>query len=160
MSNAGYATPAAEFTRPNNTTAYAAGDVVGATAAAITFGSSSYPLPGGPVTIRAAELRIGASAVPSGMSFFTLHLYSVTPPSALADNAAFNLPSGDRASYLGSFVIGTPVDLGDTLYVRADSLNVDIDLAGSMLFGYLVTAAAWTPAAETTFSVKLHVMAV
>lgn len=160
MPNDWYSTLVETFTRPNDTTAYAAGDVVGATAAAIEFGPFIYPLAQRPVTVRAAELRIDATAVPSGMSFFTLHLYSATPPSALADNAAFDLPSGDRSVYLGSVVIGTPVDLGSTLYVRADNLNVDVELTGTALYGYLVSSAAWTPAAQTVFTVTLHVMAV
>lgn len=160
MPNDWYSTLVETFTRPNDTTAYAAGDVVGATAAAIEFGPFFYPLAQRPVTVRAAELRIDATAVPSGMSFFTLHLYSATPPSALADNAAFDLPSGDRSVYLGSVVIGTPVDLGSTLYVRADNLNVDVELTGTALYGYLVSSAAWTPAAQTVFTVTLHVMAV
>lgn len=160
MPNDWYSTLVETFTRPNDTTAYAARDVVGATAAAIEFGPFIYPLAQRPVTVRAAELRIDATAVPSGMSFFTLHLYSATPPSALADNAAFDLPSGDRSVYLGSVVIGTPVDLGSTLYVRADNLNVDVELTGTALYGYLVSSAAWTPAAQTVFTVTLHVMAV
>lgn len=151
------------FIRPADTNAYTAGDVLGASTgatAALTFSGVGRPEASGYHVIRGAELRIDATAVPSGMSFFTLHLYSATPPSALADNAAFDLPSGDRSVYLGSVVIGTPVDLGSTLYVRADNLNVDVELTGTALYGYLVSSAAWTPAARTVFTVTLHVMAV
>src|SRR5436309_41001 len=135
-------------TRPANTTAYTANDVLGATAAAITFASIA-PSAGGEIIITSAELEIDVAAVPSGMTTFRLYLYSVTPPSALADNAAFDLPSGDRASFLGYVDLGTPVDLGSTLYVRTDAINAQFSAAGANLFGYLVTAGAFTPAGSS-----------
>jgi hypothetical protein len=73
----------------------------------------------------------------------------VTPPSALADNAPFDIPSGDRASFLGIVQLGTPVDYGSTLYVEQNVVNKQIKLAGTNLFGYLVTVAGYTPAANS-----------
>jgi hypothetical protein len=72
----------------------------------------------------------------------------VTPPSALADNAAWDLPSGDRASYVGSIALGTVVDVGSTLYVEQTGLTKQIIVpAGGSLFGYLVTNGAFTATA-------------
>lgn len=142
------------FTRPSNTTAYTANDVVGATAAALTFpdiGPSQ-----GRIMITSASLEVDVSAIPSGMTSFTLHLYSVTPPSALADNAAFDLPSGDRASYLGSISLQSPATLGSTLYVEVNGINKQLKLAGTSLFGYLVTAGAYTPTSASVKVVTLH----
>lgn len=137
-------------TRPANTTAYTAGDVVGATAAAITFPDMASTI-GRDIIITSASLRIDVSAIPAGMTSFRLHLYSATPPSALADNAAWDLPSGDRASYLGYIDLGSPADMGSTLYCQVDSINKQIRLASSetAVYGYLVTNGAFTPAANS-----------
>ncbi len=133
-------------TRPANTTAYTAGDVVGG---AITFANAG-PSGGGSVIINSADLRIDVSSVPAGMTSFTLHLYSVTPPSALADNAPWDLPSGDRASYLGFIILGTPIDVGSTLFCQATGPGLrQVQLASSSVFGYLVTAGGFTPAANS-----------
>jgi len=58
------------------------------------------------------------------------------------------LPSGDRASYVGSIALGTVVDVGDTLYVEQTGLTKQITVpAGGSLFGYLVTNGAFTATA-------------
>ena len=148
-------------TRTNDTNVYAANDVIGAatgSTAALTFASMGPSA--GRIMITSAELEIDITAVISGMTSFRLHLYNVTPPSALGDNTAFDLPSGDRASYLGFIELGAPVDLGSTLYVAQDALNKQRTLAGTSLFGYLVTVGAYTPAASSVFKVTLHSVAV
>lgn len=152
---------AASFTRPNDTNAYTAGDVVGAatgSTAALSFPSVG-PSTRASAMITSVELEIDITAVPSGMTSFRLYLYSVTPPSALGDNTAFDLPSGDRSAFLGYVDLGTPVDIGSTLYVQ--TLNVNKQLAmpgniGGVLWGYLVTVGAYTPAAQSVFKVTLH----
>lgn len=148
------ASVAVSITRPADTTAYTAGDVVGPTAAAISFPSISAA--GAEVLITSASLEIDVTAVPSGMTTFRLYLYNVTPPSALADNAAWDLPSGDRASYLGYLDMGTPVDLGSTLYVELTNPGKVIKTSGTGVFAYLVTAGAFTPASATVKVITLH----
>ena len=131
-------------TRPANTTAYTAGDVVGG---AITFTNAVGAA--GEFFITDADLRIDVTAIPSGMTSFRLYLYNVTPPSALADNAAWDLPSGDRSAFLGYVDLGTIVDLGSTLYVQSWGLNKRMKAASTSLFGYLVTNSGYTPAANS-----------
>jgi hypothetical protein len=146
------------LTRTADTNAYAANDVVGAatgSTAALTFpnmGRSS----GGNIMITSVILEVDASAVISGETSYDLHLYSVTPPSALGDNTAFDLPSGDRASYLGKVSLGTPVDIGSTLYVETHGVNKQVVLASGSLFGYLVTVGAYTPTSGRVFQIKLR----
>lgn len=145
------------LTRPADTAIYAAGDVVGAatgSSAALIF-SALAPL-GEEITITSVELEIDLASVPAGMTSFRLHLYGVTPPSALGDNAAWDLPAGDRAAYLGYVDLGTPVDLGSTLYVQTLGVNKQLKLAGYDLFGYLVTIGGYTPAASTVKAITLH----
>lgn len=159
LSGSGYASGMVSVTRPSNTDAYTAGDVVGATAAAITFPTMG-PSGGGEVIITTVQLERDVTAVISGETTYTLHLYSVTPPSALADNAAFDLPSGDRASYRGLIYLGAPVDLGSTLYVEQNGVNKQVTLASGSLYGYLVTAGGYTPASAAVFRIGLHSVAV
>jgi hypothetical protein len=144
-------------TRPANTDTYGAGDVVGATAAAWAF-----PLmgpSGGRIMITSASLEIDVSAVPAGMTSFRLHLYSVTPPSALADAATWDLPSGDRASYLGYIDLGSPADVGSTLFVQSDQNNKQLKLAGTGLWGYLVTNGSYQASSAAVKVINLHSVA-
>ena len=143
-------------TRPADTTAYTAGDVVGATLAAIEFRDIGQP--GQSIAITDADLRIDLTSVPAGMTTFRLHLYNATPPSALADNAAWDLPSGDRLAYLGYIDLGTPVDVGSTLFVQTDgsgSKQVKMG-ASSSLWGYLVTNGGFTPTSAAVKAIRLN----
>jgi hypothetical protein len=151
---------AASVTRTNDTNAYTAGDVIGAatgSTAALTF--TAIGETNKVIRITGTRLEIDVAAVPSGMTSFRLHLYNVTPPSALGDNAAWDLPSGDRASYLGYVDLGAPVDVGSTLYVQQTGLDYDFLVDGTTsLFGYLVTNGAFTPGASTVKVITLYAM--
>lgn len=152
---------AASLTRTADTNAYTANDVIGAatgSTAALTFANMGPS--GAVIMITCAQLEIDVSAAPSGMTSFRLHLYNVTPPSALGDNAAWDLPSGDRASYLGYIELGAPVDLGSTLYVESLGINKQIKLSGTSLFGYLVTIGAYTPSSAAVKKITLHAVMV
>lgn len=145
------------LTRTADTNAYTANDVIGAatgSTAGIEF--TSMGPSGGRITITSVSLEIQAAAIISGETSYVLHLYNVTPPSALGDNTAFDLPSGDRASYLGSINLGTPVDLGSTLYIAQDGINKQIKLSGTSVFAYLVTVGAYTPTSARVYVIKLN----
>lgn len=148
-------TSAKTITRPADTTPYTANDVVGAAAAAIEFDLIGPE--GLPIIITDATLQIDVASVPSGMTSFRLYLYNATPPSALADNAVFDLPSGDRSSFLGFIDLGTPVDLGSTLYVQNSGINKVVKMgATTSLFGYLVTNGAFTPTSAAVKKITLQ----
>jgi hypothetical protein len=153
---------AVSITRPNDSSSYSAGDVIGAAtgaSAAIEFTNMAPPR-GGEVMLTSSSLEIDVAAIPSGMTSFILHLYSVTPPSALGDNVAWDLPSGDRSSYLGFVQLGSPADLGSTLYCEANGINKQVTLTGSSIFAYLVTNGAYAPSAQAVKKVGLHSMIV
>jgi hypothetical protein len=149
----------AGFTRPADANAYTANDVVGqatGATAALRFPSSG-PAAGAEILITRAQLEIDVASVPSGMTGFRLYLYGATPPSALGDNAAWDLPSGDRATFLGYVDLGTPVDLGSTLYVDTAGVNTQLSVpAGGAVFGYLVTNGGYTPGSGDGFKITLH----
>lgn len=159
VAGAGY-TSTASFARPSDTNGYTAGDIEGpstSSTAALEFDNIG-PSAGGDIIITSASLEIDITSVPSGMTSYRLYLYNVTPPSALGDNAAWDLPSGDRASFTGQYIdLGTPVDLGSTLLVKTDGINAQVTVpTGGKLFGYLVTNGAYTPASATTRKITLH----
>ena len=140
---------AVSITRPADTTAYAAGDVVGAASAINSL--ASFGVAGDNMLLTTVTLRMDGAAIPSGMGAMRLHLYSASP-AAIADNAAFNLVTADRASYLGFVDIAALTDLGDTLYSQNLQVNKHIKLASTTLFAVLQTMAAFTPAASQVFS--------
>lgn len=145
-------------TRTADTNAYTANDVIGAatgSTAALTF-SKVAPQSGGTVLVRSTTLEVDATGVISGETSYTLHLYSDAPPSALGDNVAWDLPSGDRGTYLGSLALGTPVDVGSSLYIAVDGINKEITLPGENLYGYLVTVGAYTPTSARVYRIKIH----
>lgn len=152
--------PVINLTRTADTNPYLAGDVVGASVAAggavLTFNAGG-PAAGGQAIITSAQFEIDLAAIISGMTSYRLHLYNATPPGNLADNAPWDLPSGDRASYLGYLDLGTPVDVGSTLYVETNGINKQLTVpAGSVLFGYLVTNGAYTPSSGDVFKITPH----
>jgi hypothetical protein len=142
---------AVDITRPANTTAYTAGDVIGTgsgDAAIITLASIGPSA--GFVLVQSIELVIGISAVPSGMTSFRLHFYNAKP-TAIADNAAFNLVSGDRSSYIGYIDLPAPQDFGDTCFTQVDYPGklFKLDTASTSLFVQLQTIGGFTPAANS-----------
>lgn len=127
---------------------HTAGDVNGAAAEFTLVG-----LTGSRVMITSATLEIDSATAEA--TTWTLHLYNITPPSALADDAVFNLPAGDRGAYLGKIDLGTAVDQGDTQWVETHGINKQIKLSGTSVFGYLVNNTTLTPAAVAHI-VTLH----
>jgi hypothetical protein len=148
------------FARTADTAAYLGGDLIGINnagspgAAALTFADIANS-EGDPVMITSSRLRIDITGIISGMTYFELALYSVTPPSALVDNNPFDLVSGDRASFLGIINLGSPADRGSTLYIEQNGINKQIHPASSSVFGYLITGGAWTPTSGINFAVDL-----
>lgn len=149
-------------TRPANQTAYGAGSVVGDTTNAIWTFAGVGPM-GGNVMVTSIDLRIDINAIPSGMTSFRLYVYNASPASALANTAAFDLPSGDRSAFLGYIDIGSPADLGSTLYCQLDQVNKQFKLASTdiNLYGYLVTNGGFTPAANSeVYNITIRTVAV
>lgn len=132
------------LTLPAVAAAYAAGDVVGG-----AFEFTGIPKPGKEFLLVRGSLVIGANAIPAGMTSFRQHLYTRTPPSAIADNAAWSLTAADRPYYIGYYDYGSPADVGDSLHVQTPQINDLFPAYDSGLFGYLVTNGAYTPAAAS-----------
>jgi hypothetical protein len=147
-------------TRPNDTAAYTAGDIIGtATGSTAAITISSIGSINKIIRITDTKFYVSTGTLPSGMTSFRLHLYNATPPSAYGDNTAWDLPSGDRSSYLGYVDLGTPVDVGSTLYVQQTGLTYSFRMGSTAsLYGYLVTNGAFTPSAQTVKTFTLYAM--
>lgn len=155
-------------TRPNNTTPYTALDVVGEDPAEnlefAGIGPEAEGAVNGKSVITHVALRMDRNAVPAGMTQFRLHLFNGAP-TAIADNAAFNLIAADREKYQGYIDIPQPLDLGDTIYNDTEGgyypvrKEVELNSMGN-LYGVLQTLGAYTPAASTSFKVELRAVSV
>jgi hypothetical protein len=149
----------ATITRPSNTTAYTAGDVVGDTGGSAIISLSAAGPSGGFVIIQSVSLVFSDSTAPSGMGAFRLHLYSASP-TAIADNAAFDLLSGERASYMGFIDLPAPQDFGSTLYTQADYVGrlVKLAAASSSVFVEIETRGAYTPVSASTIALRVNAL--
>lgn len=147
---------AVTVTRPSNTTAYTAGDVVGDTSGSAVITLPSIGASGGYVLLQSVRLIIGDSSVPSGMGAFRLHLYTAAP-TATADNSPFDLMSGDVASYAGYIDLPAPQDMGSTIFTQADYCGTAIKLAtgSTSLFAELETRNAYTPTSATAYNLRV-----
>lgn len=149
-------TPSVSFTRPSDTTAYAAGDLVAnsTTAASVvplTWNTSS---PSGAFKIMGVRLLKTAASVTNAQ--FRVHLYSATPTIATAgDNSAFASNVSGNAGWLGSFdgtMVASHAD--GAAVVCLPTLQVPSRVAeGAALFGLVVALAAYTPASAEVFTV-------
>ena len=133
------------FTAGLNATPYTANDVVGGV---IHFKEIPANLD---LMLTSFDIRYYVGSIPAGMTSYRLYLYNEIPPSLLADNAAFDIPAGDRSTFIGYVDIGTPADIGSTLIATIDQINKHVKSGTQGIYGYLVTNGGYTPAgnAET-----------
>jgi hypothetical protein len=140
---AGGGTAVATFTPA--AAAYGAGDIMDVAKSVTGMG----PPGGGLVMITASRLQVATAALQASEAGYVLKFYSVTPPSARADNAAWSLTAADRAPiYLGELALGTPADLVDSLFVEQTGALKTLKVpSGGAVFAELVTVAAFTATA-------------
>jgi hypothetical protein len=142
----------ATFTRPNNTDAYASGDLVANSA---TAGSVVVPTitvgRAGNATGHLRKLQLKKSGTTATNASFRVHLFHGTPTVTNGDNGAF-LPS--HASWIGAFDV-TMIGFSDCC------AGVGVPLAGSEVaytqqtLRWLVEArGAYTPAAQEVFTLE------
>lgn len=149
----------ATITRPSNTTAYTAGDVVGDTGGSAIISLTAAGPTAGFVIIQSISLVFSDSTVPAGMGAFRVHMYSASP-TAIADNAPFDLVSGERASYLGFVDLAAPQDLGSTIYTQVDYPGrlVKLAAASTTLFAEIETRGAYTPVSASTVELRVSTL--
>lgn len=147
-----------EFSRPADTTAYAARDAVANSTSSptvLTF-SNIARVNAGSGYITKARLMTDQS---TNTARFRLHLYR-TAPTAINDNAAWTLLWANRANRIG-FIDFSALQTEGTGSDAANALNTDIRLAfvcataSRALYGMLETLDAFTPASGQQFMIEL-----
>lgn len=166
------------FTRPNDTTAYAAtGDLVAnsTTAANVIALNWQWPrdaLPKRQISIRSASIRVSGTGAIASKSL-RVHLFTATPTFVTGgDNSAIGtVVATGFANWIGaldvsilaliadgSFGQGGPVSASTTGLVPEVIWDAMVapDVGGNLnLFGFLESRGAYTPAAQETYSVTL-----
>jgi len=151
-------------TRPADTTAYSAGDVISESTSAgttWTFDAVVHSNGGGGKITRAVVL----SDDTGNTNQMSLLLFSVTPTSALDDNGANTGPlAADADNFIGEIAFDAMKDLGTGFsYAVATTGNSKLDLpfrceAGDdAIYGILVAIDALTPTSGQIFRVNLQV---
>jgi hypothetical protein len=144
------------FNRPSNTTAYTAGDVVGATGGSAIHTLTTAGPSGGYVLIQSIAMATHDTSVPAGMASFRIHFYNASP-TAIADNAPFDLLTADHGKYLGYVDLPAPQDFGSSIYTQTDYPGRLVKLAASStsLFIEIETKGAFTPVSAVTFDLAI-----
>jgi hypothetical protein len=153
--------PSANFTRPNDTTAYASGDLVAnsTTAGSVTAMSwTAARVAAGSFFIRRAKFRKSGTGTTNAS--FRLHLFVASPATITnGDNGAFSV-SG-VADYLGAFDVTadrafTDGAYGTALPIAGSEINVKL-ASGQTIYGLIEARAAYTPTAQEVFTVDLEI---
>lgn len=157
------------FTRPANTTAYAASDVVGPAVAAVleftnmarlALAANSGRLGGNSGYITQAALQTNKSTITAK---HMLHLFN-TAPAVIADNAANTRLWADTPGYIGFIefpAMATGGSGSDKATAQKGMGNANMPIAYTCadekknLYGVLVTSEAYTPDSGQQYSVAL-----
>lgn len=152
---------APSFTRPADTTAYTAGDLV----ANSTTAASVVPMefagvassPGGWVNVRRVTLKKSTATITAATFSLILSQTNAVPSSG--DNAAFVGPA--KGNVLGgAFNLSAPyamVDGAVSVSGSSDTLLFKTADGSTSLFGFLVAAGAYAPGNAEVFEVSLMV---
>ncbi len=150
-----------EFTRPADTTAYTAGDVVSDSASASTlmdFASFARTNGGGGYIVAARLLTDKKSTTPR----MRVHLFNAANPTVAADNAAHKEIYADASKRMGYFdlpAMSTPVDTTNSDQSRSIDMNLRFPFVtgGSTRSVYALLEAldAFTPASGEKFTLVL-----
>ncbi len=152
---------AVSFTRPNDTTAYASGDLVANSTTAGSVVPISIPLgnlaavTNGITRItRARLIKTGTSATNAN---FRIHLYQASPTCANGDNGAWS--TSKAADWLGNIDVASMLAFTDgctgTGSATAGS-EMYLRLTGGTIFALLEAKAAYTPVANEVFTLILE----
>lgn len=154
--------PAASFTRPNNATAYATGNLVAnsttpGAVVPLAFSVSGNSMPG---EFRLTRIRLFKSGTSSTNAQFRLHLYAALPLPANGDGGAWS--TNQAANYLGSIDVTAMkaftdgcCDVGDDAAGAEHLIRLP---SGTAFYGLIEARAAYAPVANEQFTVTLEMV--
>jgi hypothetical protein len=153
----------ATVTRPADTTAYAAKDVISTAVGAVIEFTGMARAVGGTGTIVKARLMTNQS---TNVASYRLHLFH-TSPTAIADNAQYAMLDANKDKRIGMIDFpaaateGTGSDAAASMRPSSDGSYPPPNLwyktagADTKLYGILETISAFTPASGQTFFIEL-----
>jgi hypothetical protein len=151
------ANPSANFTRPNDTTAYASGDLVANSTTAGSVSAMTFTVArvsSGSVMLRRCRFQKSGTSVNNAS--FRVHLFASAPGTVTnGDNGAFSVSGA--ADYLGAFDVTvdrafTDGALGFGNPVVGFEIGIKLS-SGTTIRGLIEARAAYTPVAQEVFTV-------
>lgn len=151
----------AAFIRPNDTTAYASGDLVANSTTAGSVVPMQIPLGQiasiGHGLTRITRARLTKSGTGIANASFRVHLYEASPTPANGDNGAWS--TDKAANWLGNIDITSMLAFTDgatgTGSATAGS-EMFLRLASGSIFALLMAQGAYTPIANEVFTLTLE----
>lgn len=153
-------TASASFTRPADTTAYAANDLVANSTTAGSVSPMTFRFPTGyGSNFHVEQAKVRKSGTTATNANFHIRLYSASPTVANGDNGAWS--SDGAATYLGKLDPAIMEAFTDgsanvSAFAAASDLHFNAPTDG-VIYGLLVADAAYTPASAEVFTVELTV---
>lgn len=148
------------FTRPSDTNAYTAGDVVSnSTSAATILEFTAASFEGGGGVIQAATLidSVAAGTKPE----FDLYLFDTTVVME-NDNAAWDPSDTEVKTFIGKidFLAADFETMGANGVTQVRNINLPFKCVANstILYGILVARNAYTPTSAEQFTVRLHIL--
>ena len=156
------ATLSTEFTRPDDTNAYTANDLVANSTTAGSVTPLSWPRinvgKNGQIAIHWVRLSKSGTTATNGE--FRVHFFTASPTVANGDNGAFS--SSQAANYIGSADVTMSAFTDGCAGLTALGTNspvaaVDFPGAENTIYALIEALAAYTPAAEEVFTATIFV---
>lgn len=156
----------ASFTRPNDTTAYASGDVIcNSTSAPVVLTFPRATVTQGPKFSIIAQAMLVDSANQATKLDSELWLFD-TAPAIDNDNAAFTPTDAECANLIGiipfnTFYVGdATAGAGGNVVFREANLTIPVETKASdnAIYGVLVARSNYTPVAQESFTIKLGIL--
>lgn len=147
------------FTRPADTTTYAAGDLVAnsTTAGSVVPCEIVAGVSGQTVMLRRLIFRKSGTTTTNAV--FRVHLFTAAPTVANGDNEALSISTG-AASYVGSFSVGSVRGFGDGV-VGIGMADVGADVAAVLgsagkLYALVEVLAGYVPGNAEVFTLTME----
>lgn len=149
------------FTRPNDTTQYAANDLVANDGTAGNVTALTWVIPGGSKNIAKIVSVVMTKSDGSDVTgaTFRVHFFNVSPLApANGDNGAFSpvLAACQAGAYLGNSGTLTHILGADSLSQAAPSVPL-VGLTSDTVYGLIEVTGTYTPLGQETFSVQFVV---
>lgn len=138
------------FSRPANTTAYTAADLVANSTTAGSVVPLTFAVGEGGVRIKAVQIT-KTDETDVANSDFSLHLFGDSPTVANGDNGAL---SYNFSSKFADIEFATMVAATDVAWASSDGLDINWNGTG-YIYGLIEADGAYGPASGETFSVTL-----